>query len=125
LVKDVGAVAVEGGKWEIYVGGAAGAHVRRGDLLCTVDTHEAVLKLSGRFLQYYRENARYLERTYAFVPRVGIDKIRDVVVADGDGIAERLDQAMQRSVDAYVDPWQEATTPATANQFAELLPIVQ
>ena len=24
MVKDLGAVAVEGGKWEIYVGGAAG-----------------------------------------------------------------------------------------------------
>src|SRR6478609_779975 len=125
LVKDVGAVAVEGGKWEIYIGGAAGAHVRKGDLLCVVDTHEAVLKFSGRFLQYYRENARYLERTYAFVPRVGIDKIRAVVVEDSEGIAERLDQAMQRSVDAYFDPWQEGTTPATPNQFAELLPIVQ
>jgi len=125
LVKDVGAVAVEGGKWEIYVGGAAGAHVRKGDLLCTVDTHEAVLKLSGRFLQYYRENGRYLERTYAFVPRIGIDKIRAVVVDDSEGIADRLDQAMQRSVDAYRDPWLEAVTPATANQFGSLLPIVQ
>src|SRR5262249_48187626 len=71
LVKDVGAVAVEGGKWEIYVGGAAGAHVRKGDLLCTVGSHEEVLQMSGRFLQYYRENAKYLERTYGFVARVG------------------------------------------------------
>ncbi|MET0602275.1 MAG: nitrite reductase large subunit NirB, partial [Baekduia sp.] len=31
-VKDIGVVAVEGG-WEIYVGGAAGASVRKGDLL--------------------------------------------------------------------------------------------
>ena len=69
LVKDVGAVAVEGGKWEIYVGGAAGAHVRKGDLLCTVDSHDDVLKLAGRFIQYYRENAKYKERTYAFVER--------------------------------------------------------
>jgi len=125
LVKDVGAVAVEGGKWEIYVGGAAGAHVRKGDLLCTVDSHAAVLQISGRFLQYYRENARYLERTYAFVPRVGIDKIRAVVVEDSEGIADQLDRAMQRSVDAYRDPWQEAVTPATPNQFSSVLPIVQ
>ena len=55
LVKDVGAVAVEGGKWEIYVGGAAGAHVRKGDLLCVVDSHDDVLRVSGRFIQYYRE----------------------------------------------------------------------
>jgi nitrite reductase (NADH) large subunit len=125
MVKDVGAVAVEGGKWEIYVGGAAGAHVRKGDLLCTVESQADVLKISGRFLQYYRENARYLERTYGFVPRVGIDKIRAVVVDDSEGIAERLDAAMQRSVDAYRDPWLEAHSPATPNQFRSMLPVVQ
>ena len=43
------------------------SHVRKGDILCVVDTHDEVLVLTGRFMQYYRENARYLERTYAFV----------------------------------------------------------
>ena len=38
MVKDVGAVAVEGGKWEIYVGGAAGRARPQRRLLCTVDT---------------------------------------------------------------------------------------
>jgi nitrite reductase (NADH) large subunit len=125
MVKDVGAVAVEGGRWEIYVGGAAGAHVRKGDILTVVDSHEAVLLMIGRFIQYYRENAKYLERTYGFVERVGIEKIRAVVVDDSEGIAERLDQEMQASVDAYVDPWLEAHTPKTANQFRTLLPMVQ
>src|SRR5690606_13055920 len=85
LIKDVGVVAVEGGRWEVYVGGAGGAHVRKADLLTVVDTHEDVLRLTGRFLQYYRENARYLERTYTFVPRLGIARIRAVVVDDTDG----------------------------------------
>jgi nitrite reductase (NADH) large subunit len=125
MVKDVGAVAVEGGKWELYVGGAAGAHVRKGDLLCTVGSHAEVLRISGRFIQYYRENAKYLERTYGFVERVGIAKIRAVVVDDSEGIAESLDRALDRSVEAYRDPWQEALTPATPNQFASRLPIVQ
>jgi len=122
-VKDLGAVAVEGGKWEIYVGGAAGAHVRKGDLLCVVDSHEDVLLLMGRFMQYYRENAKYLERTYLFVERVGISKIRAIVVEDSEGMAARLDAAIQEAVDAYVDPWQEAVKPATANQFVSVLPI--
>ncbi len=116
-IKDVGVVAVEGGKWEIYVGGAGGAHVRKGDLLCTVSSHEAVLQLCGRFMQYYRENARYLERTYAFVPRIGIDKIRAIVVDDSEGIAARLDAVIQDHADTYVDPWKEAVEPKTANQF--------
>jgi nitrite reductase (NADH) large subunit len=117
MVKDVGAVAVEGGRWEIYVGGAGGSHVRKGDVLCVVDTPEQVIALTGRFMQYYRENARYLERTYGFVERIGMARIRAVVVEDCDGIGERLDSAMQSSVDAYVDPWQEGESPVTAGQF--------
>jgi nitrite reductase [NAD(P)H] large subunit len=124
LVKDVGAVAVEGGKWEIYVGGAAGAHVRKGDLLCVVDSHEQVLLFSERFIQFYRENAKYKERTYTFVERIGIGRIRSIVVDDSEGIAARLDRALQESVDAARDPWLERERPATANQFKHSLPIV-
>ncbi|WP_394847964.1 nitrite reductase large subunit NirB [Pendulispora brunnea] len=116
--KDIGAVAIEGGLWEIYVGGAAGSRVRKGDILCTVGSQEEVLLYTGRFMQYYRENGKYLERTYDFIERVGIDKVRAVVVDDAEGIAERLDAAMQASVDAYVDPWKE--TPHET-QFSESL----
>lgn len=123
LVKDVGVVAIEGGRWEIYVGGAAGANVRKGDLLATVDTHDDVLCLAGRFMQHYRENARWLERTYDFVPRVGIDHLRAVVVDDSEGIADRLDAALAASVDAYVDPWQEAARPSTSHQFSSAIEV--
>jgi nitrite reductase (NADH) large subunit len=125
MVKDIGAVAVEGGRWEIYVGGAAGAHVRKGDLLCTVGSESDVMRIAGRFLQYYRENARYLERTYGFVARLGIEKIRAVVVEDSEGIAERLDSALERTVAAYYDPWEEGHAPRAANQFRGVLPVVQ
>ena len=122
-VKDVGIVAIEGGRWEIYVGGAAGAHIRKGDLLCTVDDAETAKLITGRFLQYYRENAKWLERTYAFVPRVGLDHIRAVVVDDSEGIAERLDAAVQEHVDTYVDPWPQGAAPATPGQFRTSLPL--
>jgi nitrite reductase (NADH) large subunit len=122
LVKDVGAVAVEGGRWELYVGGAAGSHVRKGDLLCVVETHDEVLRLAGRFMQYYRENAKYKERTYTFVERVGIERVRAVVVDDADGRADALDQAMEDSVARARDPWLERDAPVTPNQFQSLLP---
>ncbi len=64
LIKDVGAVAIGDGKWEIYIGGAGGSHVRKGDVLCIVDNEDDVLLYTGRFTQYYRENAKYKERTY-------------------------------------------------------------
>jgi nitrite reductase (NADH) large subunit len=117
-VKDLGAVAIEGGKWEIYIGGAAGGSVRKGDLLCTVDTHDEVLKYMGRFMQYYREHGKYLERSYHFVERIGIEKIRALLVDDCDGICARLDEEIQKAVDAYVDPWKEAHVPEHPAQFS-------
>jgi nitrite reductase (NADH) large subunit len=125
MVKDIGAVAVEGGKWEIYVGGAAGAHVRKGDMLCVVGSHEEVLKYAARFMQYYRENAKYLERTYGFVERIGIDKVRAVVVDDSEGVVGQLDAAMQASIEAYEDPWEAAYTAPRPAEFASLLPVLQ
>ena len=124
MVKDLGAVAVEGGKWEIYIGGAAGSSIRKGDILCVVDSHDEVLKYMGRFIQYYRENAKYLERTHGFVTRVGIDKIRAVVVEDSEGIAERLDREIAESKAAYKDPWREAWLSENTNQFASVLPVL-
>lgn len=116
-VKDLGAVAIEGGHWEIYLGGAAGGSVRKGDLLCTVKTHDEVLTYMGRFIQYYREHGRYLERSYHFVERVGIDTLRKILVEDSLGICVHLDADIQKAVDAYVDPWREADVPAYPAQF--------
>ncbi len=116
-VKDVGAVAIDGGLWEIYVGGAAGSTVRKGDLLCTVNSPAAVLQMIGRFIQYYREHAKYLERTYGFVERIGIDVLKNILIEDALGICAQLEERIQQAVDAYKDPWQEADIPAYAGQF--------
>jgi nitrite reductase (NADH) large subunit len=116
-------VAIDGGRWEIYVGGAAGAHVRKGDLLATVDSADEVITLTGRFLQYYRENANWLERTYAFVPRIGIERIRSLLLDDSEGMAAGLDAAMAASVAAYRDPWLERREPVTPGQFRTSLPL--
>jgi nitrite reductase (NADH) large subunit len=124
LVKDVGVVAVGDGRWEIYVGGAAGAHIRKGDLLATVSTPAEVITLTGRFLQFYRENANWLERSYAFVPRLGIERIRAVIVDDSDGLAADLDAAIEAAVLAYKDPWKEGADPAVPGQFRTSLPLL-
>jgi nitrite reductase (NADH) large subunit len=124
LCKDLGVVAVDGGRWEIYVGGAAGAHIRKGDVLATVGDPETVMTLTGRFLQYYRESANWLERTYKWVPRLGIEHIRSVVVDDAEGLAAGLDARMQMSVDAYRDPWQDGREPASVGQFKSSLPLL-
>ncbi|MBI3618104.1 MAG: NAD(P)/FAD-dependent oxidoreductase [Candidatus Omnitrophica bacterium] len=116
-VKDIGAVAVGEDKWEIYIGGAAGGTVRKGDFLYTAQGHEETVKVVGRFMQYYREHAKYLERTYGFVERVGIDVLKNILVGDSLGICAQLDARIQEAVDAYRDPWKEAEVQAYERQF--------
>jgi nitrite reductase (NADH) large subunit len=117
-VKDIGLVAIEDG-WEIYVGGAAGATVRKGDLLATVATPAEAKRLALVFLQHYREHAEYLERTYGFVERVGIDQIRRAVL-DDHRQAELLERYRIAKAAADPDPWRERHNPVSPKQFAEL-----
>ncbi len=119
-VKDVGIVATEGGEWEVLVGGAAGAHVRKTDVLCRVKTQADAIAVIGRFLIYYRDNAKWLERTYDFVPRVGIERLRDILVNDCLGIGTELDTAVEKTQAAYRDPWLERDQPAFAGQFEDV-----
>ena len=118
-VKDVGVIATEGGEWEVSVGGAAGAHVRKTDILCRVKTKEEALRVIGRFLIYYRDNAKWLERTYDFVPRLGIENVRDIIANDSLGIGAQLDAEVEKTMAAYVDPWLERDNPVYAGQFDE------
>ena len=124
MVKDVGVVAVGEDRWEIYVGGAAGASVRKGDVLATVTGTAEVVRLAGVFMQYYREHGRWLERTYDFVPRIGLDELKALLVEDRDGIVAGLTERMQTAVDGYADPWLEGRAPRTEGQFAPALPLV-
>ncbi|HEY6891127.1 MAG TPA: (2Fe-2S)-binding protein, partial [Solirubrobacter sp.] len=115
-VKDIGLVAVEGG-WELYVGGASGATVRKGDLLATVTTSDEAIRLSLAFLQHYRESAEYLERTYAYLERVGLEAVQTAVLEHLDELLERYRIAKAA---ADPDPWQERHDPVHPRQFAEL-----
>jgi nitrite reductase (NADH) large subunit len=72
-------------------------------------------------MQWYRENAKYKERTHTFMERMGLERARAVVVDDSDGIAAELDAAMDASCAAVKDPWKERNAPKTENQFASLI----
>ncbi len=124
LCKDFGVVAIGDGKWEIYVGGAAGAHIRKGDLLATVDSPGEVIRLCGIFIQYYREQGKWLERTYAFVPRIGIEELRAIIVDDRDGLVAGLQERIDEAVAAYVDPWLDRAEPKSPAQFTPALPLL-
>jgi len=119
-VKDLGIVAITGG-WELYVGGAAGMTVRKGDLLCTVATAEEALQEAAIAIQHYREEAEYLERLYHFVPRVGVAAFR---AATAEAPAQRRHELLERfrrSRAAAGDPWR-AVPAADPGRFAEAVP---
>ena len=104
-IKDVGIIGVDSG-WEIYVGGNGGIKTEVAQFLCKVKTSEEVLEYSGAFIQIYREEARYLDRTVHWIERVGLDYVKKRILEDAEGrkaAYERLLFALQGSV----DPWAE------------------
>jgi nitrite reductase (NADH) large subunit len=103
-IKDFGVVAIDGG-WELYVGGNGGVKVRAADLLCRVKTEEEVMEFAQAFLQYYREQAKWNERTAEWVQRVGLDSIREVL--DQPETRKALVQRMDETLSLHRDPWKE------------------
>ena len=123
-VKDIGLVGQEGG-WQVVVGGAAGKSVRKADLLTAVATTEAALDASELFFQYYRENANYLERTYDFVERVGIEKVRKDTIYAADPVKLGLRDRFAKSKARAVDPWLERRAPNNPTQFIPIQALEQ
>jgi nitrite reductase (NADH) large subunit len=117
-IKDVGLVAVGDERWQVRIGGAAGGNVREADVLCTVDGRAEALRVATTFLQYYRENADFKERTYDFVPRVGLERIREVVLGEESGAALR--ERFRLAKAAVRDPWLERSDPYHPRQFTDL-----
>ncbi len=104
-IKDVGIVGVEGA-WEMYVGGNGGTHLREADLLFKFKSGEELVEMIGAFLQYYRETANYLERTSAWVDRVGLEHVREVLSAESK--VKELNARIEEALSIVQDPWKEA-----------------
>jgi nitrite reductase (NADH) large subunit len=120
-IKDFGVVAVDSG-WELHVGGNGGIHLRGTDLLCKVTTTEEVLEFCGAFLQLYREEARYLERTAPWLERVGITHVKARVVEDEESRRALLERFLYAQRFAQQDPWAERAAGADAGAFDTLVP---
>ena len=102
-IKDVGVIGVDSG-WEIYVAGNGGIKTEVAEFLCKVKTPEEVLEVSGAFLQLYRLEGWYLERTVHYVGRVGLDHVKRKVLEDADS-RKALWAQLQFSLDGEPDPW--------------------
>jgi nitrite reductase (NADH) large subunit len=125
-IKDFGIVCVDSG-YELHVGGNGGMKVRATDLLCKVETEEQALHYCAAFIQLYREEARYLERTAPWIERVGVGYIRARIADDEEGrdaLAERFHHSQRFS---QKDPWAERAEGSDRHfhtHMAEVRPMV-
>ncbi len=122
-VKDLGVVCVDSG-YELSVGGNAGIKVRVTDFLCKVATEEEVIEYTTAFIQMYREEAHYLDRTAPWIERVGLPYIQRRLIEDSAGrkaLAERFTFSQQFF---QIDPWLERSEGKDAHEFALPLELV-
>ncbi len=104
--KDVGIVCVDSG-YQVGVAGAAGMDVKETERLADVATEQEAIDLTVAFIQLYREHAKYLDRPYKWVAKVGLDWVKERVV---DDLTERtaLIERFELSQSIYrKDPWAE------------------
>jgi nitrite reductase (NADH) large subunit len=118
-VKDIGLIGQDG-TWQVVVGGAAGKKVRKADLLITVESMEEALQAATLFFQYYRENGNYLERTYDFVERLTIEKVRRDTVYAPLAVQQGLRERLRKSKRLARDAWLEGDEPRHPTQFVQI-----
>jgi nitrite reductase (NADH) large subunit len=118
-IKDIGVVCVDAG-YDVVVGGNGGVEVRVTDHLVRVATEAEVLEYVGAFLQLYREEARYLERTAPWVARRGIATIRERLVDDPANRRALHERFLVSQGPVQIDPWRERASGAEAHEYRML-----
>ncbi|MEP1328692.1 nitrite reductase large subunit NirB [Pseudophaeobacter sp.] len=118
--KDLGIICVDSG-FQVSVAGAAGMEVKETERLVDVETEQEAIDITMAFVQLYRENAKYLDRAFKWVAKVGLDWVRERVVDDLDE-RRRLIDAFELSQSIYrKDPWAEhAQNSKTRAQYAPI-----
>jgi len=93
--------------------------VRVTDLLTKVTTEAEVLEYAAAFMQLYREEAWYLERTAPWIERVGVDYVRDRLAdpAVRAALRERFQDSQRH---AQRDPWADRAAGVDAHEFRAL-----
>jgi nitrite reductase (NADH) large subunit len=118
-IKDVGVIGVDSG-WEIYVGGNGGIKTEVAHFFVKLKMHEEVLEYSGAFLQLYREEGWYLERTVHYIARVGLEHVKQKVLEDAEN-RKALYERLLFSLEGEPDPWHEQDkAQVDARQFVPL-----
>ncbi|MGB3449862.1 MAG: nitrite reductase large subunit NirB [Giesbergeria sp.] len=102
-IKDVGIIGVDSG-WEMYIAGNGGIKTEVAQFFVKLKTAEEVMEYTGAFMQLYREEGWYLERTVHYVARVGLDYVKKKVLDDHEG-RKALWARLQGALEGAPDPW--------------------
>lgn len=122
-IKDIGIIGVDSG-WELYIGGNGGIKTEVAEFFVKLKTSDEVREYSGAFLQLYREEAFYLERTVHYLQRVGMERIKKAVLEDADN-RQALNARLQFSLSLEQDPWQERIAQQPLKKEFERIPLKQ
>ena len=114
-IKDVGVIAVDSG-WELYVGGNGGIKTEVAQFLAKVKTADEVKEYTGAFLQLYREEAHYLDRTVHYLERVGLDYVKRRVVEDAESRRALFERLLYALV-GLPDPWEARIAGKQRNEY--------
>ena len=121
-IKDVGIIGVDSG-WEMYIAGNGGIKTEVAEFLVKLKTAEEVLEYTGAFMQLYRLEGWYLERTVHYVGRVGLDYVKKRILDDAEG-RKALWAQLQFALDGEPDPWFEHEKAAVdTRQFIPIRPM--
>ncbi len=116
--KDIGVICVDSG-YEIHVGGAAGLHIKGTEVLTKVATEDEAVWTICAVMQFYREDAWYLERIYKWMDRIGLDAIK-AAVEDPERRRALYDRFSYSQRFYRVDPWAERVAGRDAQEFNPL-----
>ncbi|MCO2110130.1 NAD(P)/FAD-dependent oxidoreductase [Pseudomonas aeruginosa] len=122
-IKDVGIIGVDSG-WEMYIGGNGGIKTEVAEFFVKLKTAEEVREYNGAFLQLYREEAFYLERTVHYLQRVGMEHIRKAVVEDAEN-RKALNDRLQFALSFEQDPWKQRIEQPQLKKEFERIPLKQ
>jgi len=112
--KDIGIICVDSG-YQISIGGAAGMDVKETELLIQVASEDEAIDVIKAVTQCYRENAKYLDRIYKWMGKVGLVWITDQIQnrENRAALVARFEQS--QSVYRH-DPWAEHVAKAETYQ---------
>ncbi|CAM4037297.1 NAD(P)H-nitrite reductase, large subunit [Comamonas aquatilis] len=122
-IKDVGIIGVDSG-WEMYIAGNGGIKTEVAHFFTKLKTAEEVLEYTGAFMQLYRLEGWYLERTVHYVNRVGLDHVKRRILEDEPG-RKALWEQLQFALQGEPDPWFETDKAAVDTRQFQALPAMQ